>query len=106
MAKPDLVSAKLALRKHPCLLLAAAPRFVPRPVAGAAARAPAAGISDRQRRLLAILAEREWITNAEYCALVGVSTRTGLRDLQELITRRVITMEGKRRGARYRLADG
>ena len=72
--------------------------------AGAAAQAPS-GISDRQRRLLAALGEREWITNTEYCSLVGVSTRTGLRDLQDLIRRGVLAMEGKRRGARYRLKD-
>jgi hypothetical protein len=34
---------------------------------------------------------------------VGVSQRTGLRDLAELLDRGVIVMEGRRRGARYRL---
>jgi DNA-binding NtrC family response regulator len=67
----------------------------PRPTPGA--------MSDRQRRLLALLSEREWVTNGEYCALVGISQRTGLRDLQELLERGVVVMEGKRRGARYRL---
>jgi transcriptional regulator with PAS, ATPase and Fis domain len=67
----------------------------PRPAPG--------GISDRQRRLLALLSEREWVTNADYCELAGVSQRTGLRDIQELLERGVIVMEGKRRGARYRL---
>ncbi len=68
-----------------------------------APRAAPGGISDRQRRLLALLSEREWVTNADYCDLVGVSQRTGLRDLQELLERGVIVMEGRRRGARYRL---
>jgi DNA-binding NtrC family response regulator len=65
--------------------------------------APPGAMSDRQRRLLALLSEREWVTNGEYCSLVGVSQRTGLRDLQELLERGVVVMEGKRRGARYRL---
>jgi DNA-binding NtrC family response regulator len=69
----------------------------------AADRPPPGGISDRQRRLLALLGEREWVTNTEYCDLVGVSQRTGLRDLAELLDRGVIVMEGRRRGARYRL---
>jgi DNA-binding NtrC family response regulator len=64
---------------------------------------PPGAMSDRQRRLLALLSEREWVTNGEYCSLVGVSQRTGLRDLQELLERGVVVMEGKRRGARYRL---
>ena len=65
--------------------------------------APPGAMSDRQRRLLALLSEREWVTNGEYCSLVGVSQRTGLRDLQELLERGVVVMDGKRRGARYRL---
>jgi DNA-binding NtrC family response regulator len=60
-------------------------------------------VSDRQRRLLALLAERTWITTSEYCEVVGVSPRTALRDVRELVERGVILMEGRRRGARYRL---
>jgi DeoR/GlpR family transcriptional regulator of sugar metabolism len=60
-------------------------------------------VSDRQRRLLALLAERTWITTSEYCEGVGVSPRTALRDVRELVERGVILMEGRRRGARYRL---
>jgi DNA-binding NtrC family response regulator len=62
-----------------------------------------AAVSDRQRRLLALMAERTWITTSEYCEIVGVSPRTALRDVRELVERGVIVMEGKRRGARYRL---
>ncbi|MCG3133553.1 MAG: Anaerobic nitric oxide reductase transcription regulator NorR [Planctomycetes bacterium] len=62
-----------------------------------------AAVSDRQRRLLALLSEREWITTGEYCEQVGVSPRTALRDVRELVERGVLAMEGKRRGARYRL---
>ncbi len=61
------------------------------------------GMSDRQRRLLALMAERTWITTTEYCEIVGVSPRTALRDVRELVENGTIVMEGKRRGARYRL---
>ncbi len=74
-----------------------------RPAASPAARRATNELSDRQRRVLQILAEQEWLTNTEYCELVGISTRTGLRDLKELIERGLVAMEGKRRGARYRL---
>jgi DNA-binding CsgD family transcriptional regulator len=61
------------------------------------------GMSDRQRRLLALLSERPWITTTEYCEIVGVSPRTALRDVRELVESGAIVMDGKRRGARYRL---
>src|SRR6185436_3321347 len=62
-----------------------------------------AAVSDRQKRLLALLGERTWITTSDYCEIVGISPRTALRDVRELVERGVIVMEGKRRGARYRL---
>ena len=35
--------------------------------------------------------------------MAGTSPRTGLRDLQDLMTRGLVVREGKRRGAVYRL---
>ncbi len=70
---------------------------------GATSAGRAQGLSDRQRRVLSVLSEQEWVTNTEYCDLVGISTRTGLRDLKDLIQRGLIDMDGKRRGARYRM---
>ena len=73
------------------------------PSASAALPAGQPPLSDRQRRVLQILGERDWLTNTEYCEIVGISTRTGLRDMKDLIERGLVHMEGKRRGARYRL---
>ena len=38
-------------------------------------------LNQRQRRLIEILARRDSITNREYADLMGISTRTGNRDL-------------------------
>jgi DNA-binding NtrC family response regulator len=43
------------------------------------------------------------ITNREYCGLVGVSERTGLRDLSHLVEGGLLQRIGKRKGARYQL---
>jgi len=69
-------------------------------------RSPHPPLSDRQRRLLLILAARESITNREYAAMVGVSVRTGNRDMSELLEYGLIEQSGKRRAAVYRLASG
>jgi diguanylate cyclase (GGDEF)-like protein len=62
-------------------------------------------LNDRQRRLMEIMATRESITTREYAAIVGVSVRTGNRDLAELIELGLIVKIGKRRAAIYRLPE-
>ena len=62
-----------------------------------------AGLNERQRKLLEILASRRSITNREYTNLVGISVRTGNRDLGELIARGLLEQIGRRRAAVYRL---
>jgi diguanylate cyclase (GGDEF)-like protein len=84
----------------------------PRPAPPSGAPAPPSArdpghvdLNPRQRKLLEILARRESITNREYVDLVGVSSRTGNRDLHELIERGLILQIGKRRAAIYRLPE-
>ncbi len=60
-------------------------------------------LNQRQERLLEILTRRESISNREYADLMGVSTRTGNRDLRELIEQGLILKVGRRRAAVYRL---
>ena len=60
-------------------------------------------VNARQARLLEILSHRDSITNREYSDLVGVSSRTGNRDLLELIGMGLIVKVGRRRAAVYRL---
>ncbi len=66
----------------------------------------ASDLNHRQQRLLTILARRDSITNREYADLVGVSARTGNRDLRELLERGLIVQVGKKRAAVYRLGQG
>ncbi|MEN8150112.1 MAG: sigma 54-interacting transcriptional regulator, partial [Planctomycetota bacterium] len=84
----------------------AAPAGKPYPVAGSPPPASVPdhpALNDRQRKLMEILSTRDSITNREYSAIVGVSVRTGNRDMVELIAYGLIEQVGKRRGAVYRL---
>jgi diguanylate cyclase (GGDEF)-like protein len=65
--------------------------------------APMDSLNPRQRRLLDHLATHGRCTNRRYIELTDASPRTGLRDLQELMSRGLIVRDGKRRGAVYRL---
>lgn len=61
-------------------------------------------LNERQQLLLAHLHEGDTIRSRDYFELVGVSPRTGLRDLNDLMERGLIERLGKRRAAAYRLA--
>jgi ATP-dependent DNA helicase RecG len=60
-------------------------------------------LSERQQLGLRIVRERGSISTGEYCAATGVAERTGLRDLQELVTKGLLVVRGKKRGSRYYL---
>jgi two-component system response regulator HydG len=62
-----------------------------------------ADLNHRQQRLIEILMRRDAISNREYADLMGVSARTGNRDLRELIEQGLIVQIGRRRAAVYRL---
>ncbi|HET6204411.1 MAG TPA: sigma 54-interacting transcriptional regulator [Planctomycetota bacterium] len=61
-------------------------------------------VTARQKIALGLLAARGWITTREYIRAAGVSERTGLRDLSDLVSRGVLIRVGSRRGTAYRLA--
>ena len=61
------------------------------------------GLNDRQMQAIAYLKTNDVITNADLQKLVGCPPRTATRDLNELNQKGVIELEGKGRGARYRL---
>ncbi|MBL8767856.1 MAG: sigma 54-interacting transcriptional regulator [Planctomycetes bacterium] len=66
----------------------------------------AAGDADllpRQMQLLAHLRGVAAIRSRDYAELVGVSERTGLRDLQDLVDRGLLVRDGRRKAATYRL---
>jgi transcriptional regulator with GAF, ATPase, and Fis domain len=58
-------------------------------------------LSERLARLLDLIETRGSLSNQEYVTEVGVSPRTGLRDLKDLLDRGLIRRVGRRRGARY-----
>ena len=68
-----------------------------------AVAAPLDDLNERQRKILEYLAANGRCTNRHYIEMTGASERTGLRDLQELMSKGKIVREGKRRGAVYRL---
>ncbi len=65
---------------------------------------PRSGLSlgSRLQTLYELVCERGSLSNQEYVAVAGVSSRTGLRDLNDLLARGLIERVGRRRGARYR----
>jgi len=60
-------------------------------------------LNRRQRQLLDHLQTSDMtsLTNRDYCALVEVSERTGLRDLTHLVKHGLLVRVGRRKGARY-----
>ena len=56
--------------------------------------------------LIKYLTVNKDISNAEYCKITGVSSRTAVRDLNRLIEEEVIQRSGRIRGTRYSLAGG
>ncbi|NUN53298.1 MAG: DeoR family transcriptional regulator, partial [Planctomycetaceae bacterium] len=65
--------------------------------------AAAGALSGRAERLLASLRKRGSMTNRDWCEESGVSSRTGLRDFEELMERGIVERSGKRRSAAYRV---
>ena len=63
------------------------------------------GLSERQRKLLVHLEKGNVIRSREYFEMAGVSPRTGLRDLNDLMSKGLIVRLGRRRAAAYKLAD-
>jgi len=60
-------------------------------------------LNSRQARLLTHLQASGSITNRQYMEMMGISSRTGLRDLQEMIKIGLIVRFGSRRAAVYKL---
>ena|GEM_PF-513412 len=90
------------------LIFEAAPSQISSPAPGAPSQAElavggGAKLNERQTRLLAHLQRHASITNRQYIEMMGISARTGLRDLQELIKLDLIVRRGSRRAAVYQL---
>src|SRR5690606_2647553 len=88
------------------------PADAPEPARGDAAegRAPspaplAPHLDGRLRTLRELCRARGTLSSQEYAEHAGVSARTALRDLSVLTEQGVLVRLGRRRGARYALAD-
>ena len=60
-------------------------------------------LNGRQEHLLRMLEKQDSVTSREYTEWTGVSQRTALRDLRQLMKAGLITKEGTRKAAVYRL---
>jgi predicted HTH transcriptional regulator len=60
------------------------------------------GLTDRQLSVIPHLKANQRITNAQYRKITGVTDRTALRDLEDLVSKGVVVKSGKTgRGAGY-----
>src|SRR5262249_36479489 len=66
----------------------------------------AVDFTDRQRRILDWIREKGALTSREYCERMGVSQRTALRDLADLVRTGVLVRTGSRKAAIYRTKPG
>jgi ATP-dependent DNA helicase RecG len=62
------------------------------------------GLTDSQCVALAILREEEVLDNRAYRTTTGVDSRVATAELQDLVTRELVTQTGTRRWAQYRLS--
>ena len=60
-------------------------------------------LNDRQRKILSLLLQQRYVANAQYQDLTGASRATAKRDLEGLVKKGLIILEGAGRGARYRV---
>jgi ATP-dependent DNA helicase RecG len=65
-----------------------------------------AGLSERQIKGVLYVAENGSISNSEYQTLTGTSDRTALRDLDDLVSKQILTSKGERKSTRYFLFGG
>ncbi len=94
-------------------VLAAGEELGPEHLDLSASTAPAADpaeesgeLNERQARLLASLAAGDRVGSAEFAEREGISARTALRDLLDLVDRGLLEREGSRRGTRFRRSQG
>ena len=60
-------------------------------------------LNNRQMKAVEYVKSHDRITNAEYQRVTGAPQRTATRDLNDLVQKGVLELEGKGRGAQYRL---
>lgn len=66
---------------------------------------PFLDLNKRQLKVLRYLQSVSVIKREEYCHIMEVSTMTAFRDLDDLVRKKLIKIEGKGRGTKYKLAS-
>jgi Fic family protein len=66
---------------------------------------PFLDLSKRQLKVLRYLQTVPLIKREDYCHMMEVSTMTAFRDLHDLVRKKLLKVEGKGRGTKYRLAS-
>lgn len=61
------------------------------------------GVNDRQKQAVLFIKQNGYITNSKYQQEYQVSDRTALRDLDDLVSRKILVKAGDKKGARYLL---
>ncbi|MEI6462427.1 MAG: DeoR family transcriptional regulator [bacterium] len=60
-------------------------------------------LNERQLKILRYLQNIPSLKRDEYCEMMGISTMTAYRDLEDLVSKKLLKSEGKSRGTRYLL---
>lgn len=60
-------------------------------------------LNERQLKILRYLQNIPSLKRDEYCEMMGISTMTAYRDLEDLVKKKLLKTEGKSRGTRYLL---
>lgn len=69
-----------------------------------AKKQPFLDLNPRQLKVLRYLQNVPYIKREDYCHMMDVSTMTAFRDLNDLLRKKLIKVEGQGRGTKYRLA--
>jgi len=63
-------------------------------------------LNERQIKAIQYLKEYDIITNHQYTVMHNITDRTALRDLQDMVVKKLIRKEGHKKGTHYLLNDG
>ena len=66
---------------------------------------PFLDLNKRQLKILRYLQNIPTVQRDDYCQMMDVSTMTAYRDLNDLVSKKLIKVEGQGRGTKYKLAS-
>ena len=69
-----------------------------------AKKQPFLDLNPRQLKVLRYLQNVPYIKREDYCHMMDVSTMTAFRDVNDLVRKKLLKVEGQGRGTKYRLS--